>query len=1333
MKWKQLSNAACQFRPVIAVIVGVLGIGAVCHTATGQTISVSGVVTSQGGSVVEGASVAAISLGQSSDETVTDSRGAFSLSLTPGSIQLHVVPPLATRLVARHMSLGNHDASFTHDVTVAPGALLAGTLTVPGGGGTGRDFWIECRSLGTELSDSEWTGTPAAAGSGAFQVVVPFDVHWVGAADPWPYYGVFQPVDLSSGDVTGVTLTLSRYPVNDWPTDPPDASLISVGTVDDLGEATVSGAAGSVAPFSIVMVVNMDSSNQASAASAADGSFSTKVFAPQGSRLLIRHGPPGFRWTDLDTGVVEGTNPFPATIVSVPFSPPGGGSGVWFATVGATKTTASVVSGGAIQTVGGAWQLAGTLSGPGDGGLRVTPGATLSLEGTVRVWSQAISSSMDLGTTTVFGGGQVALLFDSAGEQIPLEPLFMSSTLTPSGFPVQRSGRSAVGIGGVEPTSGFQLVGPHAIEVSVRTDLVLPDDLPTGVYQPRVLLEFEDMPRGTTWIAATVFGSTKDPNEAVLPPVFVEAPGHPAPANPRLTAALLMTDVQQGTRGTLARADRNRFALATQIVTQGAPYIAPPVDRRSGRPFSYRIEPFLPAVSFTDRRVPTAPVLSLDLPGGRLHVQIDEPGGVLEDLGSARFSEPLIRTETTAVGADVNNGTTQLDDVYSLTTGDDAFHVSFERFGHHVIEMEGEVSDVFGNNFNLGGVYDLWVAYPLDLEPGVLAGTPIEAGQAISSTVQVYPRVPADVTLTFTAYADSDPQHEQVTVVSGTANAFGYFASSDAELVPSAPGEYRVDLTAAYTTPEGELYMAARTWGGVVMTPAGQGQLVAHGRRGVDCQSTLPGSWFVSSRDLSLPAGSICHTFNSYFSGDILWSRLEDGAWGGDALLAVGTVQDTVGNVQAAIEARLPVESEDPLMSERLAAGELPLFIATASGRSPPLDPQGVTQIAYSYRSSQRPGERVREVVSEDNQNGGYWRLDTQYDRQLGVGILGDQANDFKFQFAGTVFRDLETGYSEYDGHGSVWVNIPPDDSTGSRAMPPFSGDGNDGWTTEGGPILTLNGQPIDMFVLPTGAGPGAVLEVGDTFSFSGHIAPTLDSTVEVTVTSPTGTEHIVDGRANRVGYFYDPNDDFAVDEPGLWSVDVKVWGDGRCSGGQTVAPYPSGDVLGSDSGRYWVYVVPAATPPLQLTAPSPGFMTITDTVPPLVVRGLVPPGVENASVDYTIRMPGYILEHGQVTPASNTFSLTYDPATLGTTFPNLDLIAKEAPRPGLADTVLITMLLTGTRNDLPVIRAASLTLQGEQVLRRDALGAGPHRPPRRAMGRVEGQASTVSRSEPLR
>ena len=101
---------------------------------------------------------------------------------------------------------------------------------------------------------------------------------------------------------------------------------------------------------------------------------------------------------------------------------------------------------------------------------------------------------------------------------------------------------------------------------------------------------------------------------------------------------------------------------------------------------------------------------------------------------------------------------------------------------------------------------------------------------------------------------------------------------------------------------------------------------------------------------------------------------------------------------------------------------------------------------------------------------------------------------------------------------------------------------------------------------------------------------PTLNSKVAITVTAPSGVKHLGGGQADSIGYFYDPADNFTINEAGLWSVDVRVWHDGQCSGGATIPPYPSGDVPGSQNGRYWFYVVPGSAPRLIVTSPVAGL-----------------------------------------------------------------------------------------------------------------------------------------------
>jgi hypothetical protein len=420
------------------------------------------------------------------------------------------------------------------------------------------------------------------------------------------------------------------------------------------------------------------------------------------------------------------------------------------------------------------------------------------------------------------------------------------------------------------------------------------------------------------------------------------------------------------------------------------------------------------------------------------------------------------------------------------------------------------------------------------------------------------------------------------------------------------------------------------------------------------------------------------------------------------------SVQDTVGAIEPVIRSRFervwPGLYNPGSPAERFSRGEIPLFSSTYSGRPIQIVPEDADQIAYSYRTSQRPGIRVRELVAEDGESGGYWRLDTLYDDQLGVGLMGDQPNDFKFQYIGAVYRDLASGHNEYLGQGTGWVFIPDDDPLGIRVMPPFAGPGNGGWLTEGGPILTLKGEEIHIFILPTGTMPGSVLQVGDTFRFAGHIMPTLNSSVEVTVTAPSGAQYEVAGQANRIGYYYNAADDFVIDEPGLWTVDVHVWHDGQCSGGATIPPYPSGDLLGSDNGRYTFYVLPPSSR-LNITAPAAGPLTFTGgSIAPIPITGLVPTGISNAKIDYTIMIPGTILQHGQISPASGTFQLNFDPETLHQDFPNLDLIGRDTWETGLADTIIISLLLQGEQGGEPFFQANTITIQDEIVYIGDQL-----------------------------
>ena len=204
------------------------------------------------------------------------------------------------------------------------------------------------------------------------------------------------------------------------------------------------------------------------------------------------------------------------------------------------------------------------------------------------------------------------------------------------------------------------------------------------------------------------------------------------------------------------------------------------------------------------------------------------------------------------------------------------------------------------------------------------------------------------------------------------------------------------------------------------------------------------------------------------------------------------------------------------------------------------------------------------------------------------------------------------------------------------------------------------------------------------------------------------------------MGYYYNPADDVIVDEPGAWAVDVRVWHDGLCSGGATISPYPEGDVLGSDDGRYWVYVVGPGQPRLEINAPSPGYFDVGTTVDSVTIEGRLPADFNSAVVEYTIGMPGYVLEQGEVEPVGRNFQFTYDPVTLRQDFPNIDLMGRDDRQPGLTDTITISMLLRGETDGAVEYFANTVTLQGQRVfVGGDGQGFNDLWAPRQSGGRV--------------
>jgi uncharacterized protein (TIGR03437 family) len=958
----------------------------------------------------------------------------------------------------------------------------------------------------------------------------------------------------------------------------------------------------------MVLVVTLEIGHFAVTQATAEGSFSETIFAPAGTSLLVKVDPEGSHlrsFVDFRGGAITALVPLAGTILRVPERPTPG-PGVLFAGAGPTAAN----PGSASPT----WTLVGSIT---TGALQ--PGASLGISGTLEVRSPALS-----------GGGEMRV-----GVYVDLERLsgpdgagaaarnhLSSAVLTPTGLPIERAP-----VDHSKPFDARQTLtrfGADTARTTLNLSLNLPTDLAAGYYRPHLVFRFEGVPLEQSSQPLTGIDRA---GRNVRPSLYLPIIRVGQPAAPQLFWTLLTNTLSNGTRGVRAIEDRSRFSLSPRVLTQSEAFVIPRLDPATGSPAVYRLEPFSPTLAVgVNGTVPNPPLIPLQFPSGSLTVRIQRPDGSIAVIGPAPFAQLCPRGGPVERNGFPLGQSGFMTDVPELSTLDPRFEVSFGQDGRYVITLDGWVRDIWGNRWNGGGSYEVFVAGPLSLDTAMLPGTPLEVGDTLAPGVVITPAVAAEVEMRVRLAPNSNSTRLVERVIRGRANRFGYFFPAGQGVRFDEAGEYRVDVTATFKDAQGNWRMGSRTWGGVVgpRSPL----IIAHGRRGIDDQPANRAQWFFRSQTgVTIETGG--HVNFPFQSGDVIWAAKSD------AHVPNLTFHDSTGVVFGG--------GGDPI-------GENPLSSYSRNRDNPLDDPAKAELWGYGYKSVQRPLVRVREVISEGVPIE-YWRFSEHYAGQIGSARTGDLPNDVKFQYGGAALRGSALPASVYAIYGSLFVLVPDNDpGGGTRVFPPFQGNGGG---PSGGPIMKLKGKEIDLFIHLTGVRPGTVLEPGDNFSIAGAIGPPLPALVATTVTAPSGSARQFSGRANRVGYYYRPEHDFAVQEPGIYTVDVRVTFDGQTSAGRVSAPFPGGDVLGSANGRFFVYVVPRASAPLAVNLPETAIIA-----PPgqLDITASAPAGLSLTSGHVTTMMPGFLLQTNNLAGSAGSISYRYDPATLARDFPNLDL-----------------------------------------------------------------------------
>ena len=988
--------------------------------------------------------------------------GRYSLGVPPGTYQLVASSDFPEQRLAGVAVPHN----TVLNISLEAGIVLEGKV-VDDEGRPVPDVRI-CARLPAEQS---WQGACSETEpAGDFRLRVLPAMYVVTVTPPAPLQPTRRRLEVSGERVADLVLTVSRQPMPFVPDDPPKAALITISPPTAAGEVTLRGAAGSVPPHSAVVAITLDTGQFTTTQATADGSFTATLFAPAGTSILVKADPVGAsvaQFATIDPAERDSEELLSAlsgTILRVA-NPPG----------------ADISIGGAGRAARDRlpiWTFHGSIDTQ-----TLAPGDSLRVRGTVRMDSPVLQGSNMLQVDT---GLKLERLSDTDGSHLLRRNIAASIFLTPTGLPIERQGQfwdEGLNQGQDRP---LVKTAPTQVEAELDFAFPLPPDLPAGYYRPLLNVYFPNIPAEHPPSRPFIRHMEEDLNRVALPIIKV---GRPAP--PSLYWILFLDTLSNGSRGVLAEEDADRFGVAQRILTQSETFVIPRLDAVSGQPLTYRLEPFAPTVSLANVAFggpPISPRIPFRFPSGSLTVTIRRPDGRETALGPAPFVQSRLKSLADDEGLPLDNGGGHITDAYQLSTMDPRFNVTFSQDGLHVIAVEGTIDDIWGNTWTGGGTYDVHVGRVLALDTAVLPGTHFEVGDGFNPGLVVSPSMTAEVEARIQHIPHSDIDQLEERTIRGRTNRFGYFQPAGNSVVFDQPGEYRVDITATGRDDQGQLWMGSRTWGGVVapVNPL----IVAHGRRGIDAQDTIGPQWFFF--DDILQNDITPHIPFPFQSGDVTWVE-EAGAV--DSSIPVMSFHDPSRQLTALLRrrglseydgsSRVPLQ-EPGNFAERVVVGEAPLFSSQPDGIDPHIDPTKVDLWAYSYRSVQRPlssasAKRLAKIPFRVR----IGAFNDRYANQIGVGAHGDLPGEFKFQYGAAVLHGSALDQAHYAIHGSLFVLLPEHDPDGTRTFPPFQGNGGG---PSGGPLFTLKGEDIDLFIHLTGVRPGSVLETGNTFALVGRL-----------------------------------------------------------------------------------------------------------------------------------------------------------------------------------------------------------------------------------------------------
>ena len=1037
----------------------------------------------------------------------------------------------------------------------------------------------------------------------------------------------------------------------------PERSRISVSFEpgEYVGKALVVGSAGSVPEGQEVIVFDQQLGPITRTRADRNGRFETVIDAMSGSHVFVGvgRGPRG-------SGVLIPTEPSPRV------------DGM--TTIGAGRMEDGLD--------GAPWVLVTTLV-PG----KLKKGEPVPFEGKI-VLPYAPWRAPSDGVVEMLG----LMLTDSEGRQVGYGAELVSSFLTPTGLPIERSILTQVETRRVsEPLDITWDLVDGLWTANIAGHVMVPASWSDGLYRltAEIYMDAE----------FHVGGEFAEVGLCCEAPIGNFEVGEVRPA--RLATTLFADVLDEGSRGGIRPVEQETwFDVSARIVARHDPVI--PRTDSGGRPWSYNLEPYLPMFGAVDRHPSAIPPALLDFSTSRLTVTVQRTDGTIDQLGPAPLSHLAYRVPQPPgcySGEEIASGG-HPSGLIQGGSSEDAFSYRFPADGDYVIILNGTVSDFDGRVYDMSGEYLVTVGRQLKLGLGFLPGMPVGIGDELPLMVQVWPTIPAEIEFSVLhIQADGTTEFRSF---EGMATNSGRWDGGGERLAFDEAGEFRIDVEARYRGPNGDLSVGRIRTGSVVASA--EPEISAQGRRGIGTQR----QWFFRP-DFDPPI-DLYGTDSGYnvvgdglmwppFSnGDIQWGVTEDRNDNAIAFRGAVQVLDTGSRLvrDAAVQARaFGVSLSDGLsVDDQILIGQMPLVTyADAESGTLGMQPDDIRLWAYFYGSAQRPDVRVRELIQGSEVKDTYWLFDDPYYLQSGVGAEGDLPTDYKFLYGGAVIHDRDKGEATYAAYGSLWVLTPDDDVLGARVLPPFRGAAGG---PDGGPLFSTHGEEIDLFMVPLGVRPGTVLEVGETFQMAGPLAPTLPSRLSYTVQSPSGIERNFAGRANAVGYFYRAEDDFAIDEAGVWTVNVAIVHEGETSAGTVEEPFPTGGILSPNGTSYTFVAVDGDTgmlsvgSSLQATPPS---AWLCHKVKEASFEVSLPERAKAATATVTVTMPGTVLVEQEVRVVDGRIRWDLDARALNELAESFDVDR------GIGDMITVTFHANGELDGVPAQWVGRLVTFGTRAL----------------------------------